>query len=64
MTKLLLARNSRQHALLRSILEDEKRTADKATRDLINDILTTDPQWMQKQMFAFRDRQFRSGKWK
>jgi hypothetical protein len=64
MTKFLLARNSRQHALLRSILEDEKRTADKATRDLINEILTTDPQWMQKQMFAFRDRQFRSGKWK
>ena len=63
MTKLMLARNSRQQALLRSILEDEKRTADKPTRDLINEILTTDPQWMQKQMFAFRHRQIRSGKW-
>ena len=63
-TKFMLARNSRQHAVLRSILEDERRTADRATRDLIYDILKRDPERMQQEMFAFRDRQFRSGKWK
>jgi len=63
-TKFMLARNSRQHAVLRSILEEEKRTADKPTRELINDVLNRDPVRMQQEMFAFRDRQFRSGKWK
>jgi len=61
--KWSLARAAREHGVVRSTLEEEKRTADKRTQDLINEILTTDPQWMQKQMHAFRDRQIRSGKW-
>ena len=61
--KFSLARNSRQHALLRSILEDQKRTADKPTRDLIDEILNRDPARMQREMFTFRERQIRSGKW-
>jgi hypothetical protein len=62
--KFSLATNSRQHPVLRSILEEEKRTADKPTRDLIDQILTRDPRRMQWEMFAFRERQIKSGKWK
>lgn len=62
-SKFSLARNSRQHAVLRSILEEEKRTADKPKRDLIDQILNRDPRRMQREMFAFRQRQIKSGKW-
>jgi len=61
--KFSLARNSREHAVLRSILEEEKRTADKPTRDLIDQILNRDPRRMQREMLAFRQKQIRSGKW-
>jgi hypothetical protein len=61
--KFSLAMNSRQHAVVRSILEEEKRTADKPRRDLIDQILNRDPGRMQREMLAFRQKQIRSGKW-
>ena len=61
--KFSLARNSRQHAAVRSILEGEMRTADKPTRDLIDEILNRDPGRMQREMFTFRERRIKSGKW-
>jgi len=63
LSKFSLATNSRRHPALRSILEEEKRTADKPTRDLIDQILNRDPGRMQREMLAFRERQIKSGKW-
>jgi hypothetical protein len=63
MAKWSLAMNSRRHAVLHSILEAEKRSADKPTQDLINEVLKVDPARMQRDMLAFRNRQIRSGKW-
>jgi hypothetical protein len=61
--KFSLARNSRQHAVLHSILEAEKRSADRHTQDLIDEMLRVDPVRLQLEMIAFRNRQIRSGKW-
>jgi hypothetical protein len=61
--KWSLTRNSRQDPLVRSILEGEKRTADKPTQDIIDEVLTRDPQRMQREMLEFRNRQIRTGKW-
>ena len=61
--KYSLAMNSRRHDVLRSILEEQKRTADKPTRDLIDQILNRDPGRMQREMLAFREKQVKSGKW-
>ena len=63
MAKWSLAMNSRRHPVLHSILEAEKRSADKTTQDLIDDVLKVDPARMQRDMLAFRNRQIRSGKW-
>jgi hypothetical protein len=63
MAKWSLAMNSRRHAVLHSILEAEKRSADKPTQDLIDEVLKVDPARMQRDMLAFRNRQIRSGKW-
>jgi len=63
MAKWSLAMNSRRHAVLHSILEAEKRSADKPTQDLIDEVLKVDPGRMQRDMLAFRNRQIRSGKW-
>ena len=62
--KWSLARNSRQHALVRSLLEEEKRTSDKLREDLVDDILKRDPERMRQEMVDFRNKQIRSGKWK
>ena len=61
--KWSLASNSRQHPVVHSILEDAKGSADKPTQDLIDDILKRDPARMRREMFEFRDRQIRAGKW-
>jgi hypothetical protein len=49
--------------VLRSILEDEKRTADKPTRDLIDEVLKVSPERLLQEHLAFRNRQIRAGKW-
>jgi hypothetical protein len=41
----------------------EKRSADKHTQDLIDEVLRVDPVRLQVEMIAFRNRQIRSGKW-
>ncbi|MDP9203848.1 MAG: hypothetical protein M3P12_00105, partial [Gemmatimonadota bacterium] len=61
--KWSLTRNARQHPLVRTILEREKRTVDKPTQDIIDEVLTRDPQRMQREMLEFRNRQIRAGKW-
>jgi hypothetical protein len=61
--KWSLASNSRQHALVHSILEEEKRTSDKRKQDLVDDILKRDPGRMRQEMVDFRNKQIRSGKW-
>jgi hypothetical protein len=61
--KFSLATNSRRHPVLRSLLEEDKRTADKPTRELIDQILNRDPARMQREMLAFRERQVKLGKW-
>jgi hypothetical protein len=63
MAKYSLATNSRQDAVLHSILETEKRSADKRTQELIDEVLRVDPVRMQQEMMSFRNRQIRSGKW-
>jgi hypothetical protein len=62
--KWSLARNSRQHALVRSLLEEEKRTSDKLKEDLVDDILKRDPERMRQEMVDFRNKQIMLGKWK
>jgi hypothetical protein len=62
--KWSLARNSRQHFLVHSILEEEKRTSDKLKQDLIDDILKRDPERMRQEMVDFRNKQIGAGKWK
>ena len=61
--KWSLASNSRQHALVHSILEQEKRTSDKRKEELVDDILKRDPARMRQEMVDFRNKQIRSGKW-
>jgi hypothetical protein len=61
--KWSLARNSRQHFLVHSILEEEKRTADKPKQDLVDEILKRDPERMRKEMVNFRNKQIGTGKW-
>ena len=63
MAKWSLASNSRQHALVHSILEEEKRTSDKLKQDLVDEILKRDPGRMRQEMVDFRNKQIRSGKW-
>ena len=62
--KWSLASNSRQHALVHSILEEEKLTSDKGKQDLVDDILKRDPRRIRQEMVDFRNKQIRSGKWK
>ena len=61
--KWSLARNSRQHFLVHSILEEEKRTADKPKQDLVDEILKRDPERMRQEMVDFRNKQIGAGKW-
>jgi len=61
--KWSLASNSRQHALVHSILEEEKRISDKGKQELVDDILKRDPGRMRQEMVDFRNKQIRSGKW-
>ena len=62
--KWSLASNARQHALVRSILEREKLTADKRTQDIIGEVLQRDPERIRQEMAAIYLRQQRLGRWK
>lgn len=59
-----VATNARQHALVRSILEREKLTADKRTQDIIGEVLERDPDRIRQEMEAIYARQKRLGRWK
>ena len=59
-----LATKARQHALVRSILQGEKLTADKRTRDTISDLLETDPEMIRQEMARIYARQKQLGRWK
>jgi hypothetical protein len=62
--KWSLASNARQHPLVRKILEEEKRTADKRTQDLITELLTRDPAQIKKEASDIYTQQKAAGKWK
>jgi hypothetical protein len=62
--KWSLATKARQHALVRSILEREKLTADKRTRDTISELLEGDPDRIRQEMAGIYARQKRLGRWK
>jgi hypothetical protein len=62
--KWSLANFGRENALVRSILEGEKRTADKRTRDLIDELLTRDPARIRQDMIKIYEKQKAAGKWK
>lgn len=62
--KWSLASNARQHTLVRTILEGEKRTADKHTQDMIAELLTRDPARIKQEMADTYARQKAAGKWK
>jgi hypothetical protein len=61
--KWSLATNARKDALVRSILEGEKLTADKQTRDTISELLETDPDRIREEMARFYARQKQLGRW-
>jgi hypothetical protein len=62
--KWSLATKARQHALVRSILEGEKLTADKRTRDTIAELLEGDPDRIRQEMAGIYARQKLLGRWK
>jgi hypothetical protein len=62
--KWSLASNARQHTRVHTILESEKASADKATQELINELLTKDPTDYQREMRAIAAKQRAAGKWK
>jgi hypothetical protein len=62
--KWSLASNARRHSLVRKILEEEKRTADKRTQDLITELLTRDPAQIKKETSDIYAQQKAAGKWK
>ena len=62
--KWSLASNGRRHTLVRTILEGERRTADKRTQDLITELLTRDPARIKKEAFDIYAQQKAAGKWK
>jgi hypothetical protein len=62
--KWSLATKARQHALVRSILEGEKLTADKRTQDTIGELLERDPDRIRQEMAGIYARQKRLGRWK
>ncbi len=59
-----LASNARQHALVRTILERETRTAGKHTRQLINELLTRDPEQMRMEIVDTYAKHKAAGRWK
>ena len=59
-----LATNARKHPLVRSILQGEKLTSDKRTRDTISDLLETDPDMIRQEMARIYARQKQLGRWK
>jgi hypothetical protein len=62
--KWSLASNARQHPLVRKMLEEERRTADKRTQDLITELLTRDPAQIKKEASEIYTQQKAAGKWK
>jgi len=62
--KWSLANQARQHALVRSTLEREKLTADKRTRDTIDELLERDPELIRQDMARFYERQKQLGRWR
>lgn len=62
--KWSLATNSRQHALVKSILEAEKQTAGKRMHDIIDELLTGDPERFKQEMSETYAKQKAAGKWK
>jgi hypothetical protein len=62
--KWSLASNARQHTLVVTILEGEKKTADKRTKDIIAELLTREPALIKQEMAETYGRQKAAGKWK
>jgi hypothetical protein len=62
--KWSLASNAGRHSLVRKILEEEKRSADKRTQDLITELLTRDPAQVKKETSDIYAQQKAAGKWK
>ena len=61
--KWSLSSNSRQHPVVRSILENEKKSADKRTQDLIEELLTKDPGDYKREANDIYAKQKAAGKW-
>ena len=62
--KWSLASNSRKHKLVKSTLEQEKEGADKAKRELIEEILRRDPARIAKELGDVYAERRAAGEWK
>jgi hypothetical protein len=62
--KWSLASNAKQHALVRSILEEERKTAGQQMQEIISDLLTGDPERFRQEMKDTYAKQKAAGKWK
>jgi hypothetical protein len=62
--KWSLASNARQHTLVVTILEGEKKTADKRMQEIIAELLTRDPALIKQEMAETYGRQKAAGKWR